>query len=188
MWYCITTNYFKGCCQDRTERFETSLHTQQPGWRLVTACDISPALREGCGFHGLQNTSGQTASPFPPQAADALSSLCFQVRHIATAEWLKSLLKAFCLYTHTCLCLQGQAPELYLAVPSILQSSSWSWIPAGMAMPTPSSTHCFCPGNEEGEACCLLGIRGSIWTLQTLRHFQAWLANKKPYYSFLMSI
>ena len=76
----------------------------QSGWRLVAAHDISPALLDGCGFHGLQNISGQTVSPSPltQRAHYCLSALCFQLRHGKYCKG-KNCIKAFHLYTHTCL-------------------------------------------------------------------------------------
>lgn len=61
---------------------------QQSGWRLVTAHDISLALLDGCGFHGLQNISGQTVSPFPSHAAGTILSVGF-VFSIETWEILE---------------------------------------------------------------------------------------------------
>lgn len=50
---------------------------QPPGWRLVPAHDISPALLDGCRFHGLQNISGQTVSALPSHAAGTMLSVGF---------------------------------------------------------------------------------------------------------------
>lgn len=105
---------------------------RQTGWRLVTAHDISPALLDGCGFHGLQNISGQIVSPFPSHAAGTILSVGF-VFSIETWEILqrkneyRNCIKAFHLYTHTCLCLQDQVLGLYPAVPLVPWNSSQSW-------------------------------------------------------------
>lgn len=61
---------------------------RQSGWGLVTAHDISPALLDGCGFHGLQNISGQTVSPLPSHTAGTILSVSF-VLSIETWEILQ---------------------------------------------------------------------------------------------------
>lgn len=179
---------------------------RQTGWRLVTAHDISPALLDSCGFHGLQNISGQTVSPFPSHAADTILSVGF-VFSIETWEILqrkneyRSCIKAFHLHIHTCLCLQDQAVGLYTAVPLVPWNSSQSWTSKlywemsllevqKLLHQNPTQLHWFCQtvvkqGRKGvGEAGCFLGMC-SISTSHTSRHFQAWLAYKKKLIPYL---
>lgn len=132
IWYFITTNYLKGCCRDRNERLKNLLVSQQSGWRLVTAHDISPALPDSCCFHGLQNSSGQTVSPFPSHAVGTILSLSFEFLSetwgILQRKNEYSCIKALHSEIHTCLCLQDQALGLCTTVPPALENALQSWM------------------------------------------------------------